>query len=308
MRVAVVGAGLMGHGIAQVFLVAGHDVRITDNNREVLEDVRQRIRANLRALGMDEEMAERLEVRRDLAEALAGAEVVFEAVYEDLALKQDLFRTMERLVDEEALLATNTSVMRISEIVAKAESRGRMLGTHWWNPPYLVPLVEVTPSEWTQEGALARMMALLASVGKVPVHVRKDVPGFIGNRLQHALWREAFALVDEGICDPETVDVVIQASFGLRLPVLGPVANADLVGLDLTLAIHRYILPHLSRAKEPSRTLQERVAAGQLGVKSGQGFRRWTKEEAEDLRRRLDEHLRRSVAALRTSNGDGRAT
>jgi 3-hydroxybutyryl-CoA dehydrogenase len=295
VRVAVVGAGLMGHGMAQVFAVAGHEVRITDRDERTLGAVRERVRQNLARLGQDVSAAERVEPVEGLEEALDGAEAVFEAVYEDLALKRRVFREMEACAPATALIATNTSVLRISEVVGECATRERMLGTHWWNPPYLIPLVEVTPTEWTAPEAVTRMMDVLAAVGKRPVHVRKDVPGFIGNRLQHALWREAFALIDEGICDAETVDVVVRSSFGLRLPVLGPVANADLVGLDLTAAIHRYILPHLSTSGSPARVIEERVAAGHLGMKTGQGLLPWTGEEAERVRRELDRHLVKAV-------------
>ena len=137
----------------------------------------------------------------------------------------------------------------------------------------------------------ARTIELLDGVGKAPVHVRRDVPGFVGNRLQHALWREAFALVEDGICDAETVDFVVKNSFGMRLPVLGPIENADLVGLDLTLSIHEYLMPHLSRASEPAAVLREHVERGELGMKTGRGFRTWPAGEAQEVRERLVGHL-----------------
>jgi 3-hydroxybutyryl-CoA dehydrogenase len=132
---------------------------------------------------------------------------------------------------------------------------------------------------------------VLAAVGKRPVHVRKDVPGFIGNRLQHALWREAFALIDEGICDPETVDAAIRYSFALRLPVLGPIANAELGGLDLTESIHAYIFPHLSNAREPARVIREAVREGRLGMKTKQGLLAWDEARMAAVRERLDRHI-----------------
>jgi 3-hydroxybutyryl-CoA dehydrogenase len=166
------------------------------------------------------------------------------------------------------------------------------MGTHWWNPPYLVPLVEVIKTPQT-DAALARDMAtLLAAVGKTPAMVEKDVPGFIGNRLQHALWREAVALVANGVCDAETVDTVVKASFGRRLPVLGPLENADLVGIDLTLAIHETVLPAIDRQPGPSPYLHELIAAGRLGMKSGEGFRKWTPEQQAALRARVLKHLK----------------
>jgi 3-hydroxybutyryl-CoA dehydrogenase len=159
---------------------------------------------------------------------------VIEGAPEDLALKQRIFDDIENATPADAILASNTSVIPIGQIMAKVRCKQRAPGTHWWNPPYLVPLVEVVRTAETSDAAIASTMALLKSVGKSPVEVKKDVPGFIGNRLQHALWREAIALVAEGVCDARTVDDVVKSSFGARLAVLGPLENADLVGLDLT--------------------------------------------------------------------------
>src|SRR6202035_2427980 len=140
------------------------------------------------------------------------------------------------------ILASNTSVIPITAIMQDLSRRERAVGTHWWNPPFLVPLVEVIGTQWTSPQAIDWTMALHAAADKKPAHVKKDVPGFIGNRLQHALWREAIALVEQGICDAETVDTVIKAAFGRRLAVLGPLENADLVGTDLALAVHSVVL------------------------------------------------------------------
>ena len=141
--------------------------------------------------------------------------------------------------------------MPITEIMQGLRDRSRALGTHWWNPPFLVPLVEVIGTQWTSPAAIDFTMKLHADAGKMPAHVKKDVPGFIGNRLQHALWREAISLVERGICDAETVDKVIKAAFGRRLAVLGPLENADLVGTDLTLAIHQTVLPDIDQQAGP---------------------------------------------------------
>jgi 3-hydroxybutyryl-CoA dehydrogenase len=170
--------------------------------------------------------------------------------------------------------------------------KSRALGTHWWNPPYLVPLVEVVGTRWTSPETIERTIALHAEAGKTPVHVKKDVPGFVGNRLQHALWREAVALVESGICDAETVDTVVKASFGLRLAVLGPLENADLVGTDLTLEIHQTVLPAIDSRAGASPYLEALVAAGKLGFKSGEGFRQWPAEAQAALRARLLQHLK----------------
>ena len=291
-RIAVVGAGLMGHGIAQVFALAGHEVAITDTVMQNLDTVTTRISANLRDLGDDETAVARVRPCIDLAAAVREADYVVEAVSENLPLKQKLFADIERHVRTDTILASNTSVIPITSIMQGLNRRERALGTHWWNPPFLVPLVEVIETQWTSPQAIAWTMALHEAAGKKPAHVKKDVPGFIGNRLQHALWREAISLVEHGICDAETVDAVIKASFGRRIAVLGPLENADLVGTDLTLAIHETVLPAIESRPGPSPYLQQLVADGKLGFKSGEGFRKWSAEEQAALRAKVFQHLK----------------
>ena len=186
-RIAVVGAGLMGHGIAQVFALAGHEVTITDSSPALLDTAKARILQNLQDLGDDEGAIARVTAERDLAPAVREADFVVEAVTEDLKIKQALFVQIEQHVGKDTILASNTSVIPITAIMSGLEHRERALGTHWWNPPFLVPLVEVIGTEWTAPDIIERTMALHAAAGKRPAHVKKDVPGFIGNRLQHAL-------------------------------------------------------------------------------------------------------------------------
>lgn len=291
-RIAVVGAGLMGHGIAQVFALAGHAVTITDTFKPALDAAKDRVRANLKDLGEDEAALERITPVADLADAVRDADYVVEAVLEDLDLKQSLFAEIEQHVRPDTILASNTSVIPITAIMQGLKQRERALGTHFWNPPFLVPLVEVIETEWTSPDVVAWTMALHRDAGKTPAHVKKDVPGFIGNRLQHALWREAIALVENGICDAQTVDAVVKASFGRRLAVLGPLENADLVGTDLTLAIHKTVLPAIDSRPAASPYLEKLVRDGKLGFKSGEGFRAWTPEQQQALRQRVVQHLK----------------
>jgi 3-hydroxybutyryl-CoA dehydrogenase len=291
-RIAVIGAGLMGHGIAQVFALAGHGVTITDTDVPTLASARDRILTNLRDLGDDVTAVERIRICTGVAEAVAEADFIVEAVREDLRIKQRLFADIEREARPDAILASNTSVIPITAIMGGLEHRARALGTHWWNPPYLVPLVEVIATEWTAPAAIDFTLRLHADIGKTPVHVKKDVPGFVGNRLQHALWREAISLVENDICDAETVDTVIKAAFGRRLAVLGPLENADLVGTDLTLAIHRIVLPAIDARPGPSPYLEKLVAQGKLGMKTGEGFRTWTPQQQAELRVRVLRHLK----------------
>jgi 3-hydroxybutyryl-CoA dehydrogenase len=291
-RIAVVGAGLMGHGIAQVFALAGHDVTIYDSIVTSLDTVKTRILTNLKDLGDDQKAVERVTPVSDLAQAVRDADYVVEAVLEDLPLKQKLFAEIESYVRPDTILASNTSVIPITMIMEGLKQRERALGTHWWNPPYLVPLVEVIETQWTSRPAIDFTMKLHAAAGKKPAHVKKDVPGFIGNRLQHALWREAVALVEHGICDAETVDTVIKSAFGRRLAVLGPLENADMVGTDLTLAIHRTVLPDIDSRPRPSPYLEKLVKDQKLGFKSGEGFRKWSPEQQAALRSKVLQHLK----------------
>ncbi len=310
--VTIVGAGLMGHGIAQVFAAHGHPVRLFDTNDTILMEAPQRIRANLVQLaahGIGDETAidtivARVSLVHNLAEACASTNVVIEAVSENMDLKQRIFAELDRLCPPDAILCSNTSVMSITEIASKSQGRERILGTHWWNPPYLVPLVEIVRTVDTAQRCIDAVYDLLVRVGKKPVRVHKDVPGFVGNRLQHALWREAFSIIDDGIAEAATVDEVVRSGFGLRLPVLGPVENADLVGLDLTLAIHDYILPHLSRDTQPSATLRAKVAEGKLGFKTGAGFLPWSEPEIAATRERLSNHLMKVLVEQQRNSGN----
>lgn len=299
IRVAVVGAGMMGAGVAQVFAAAGNEVVLQDVDEQALERAPGTIAGNLTYLGENglfaadgvEDAVGRVRTTTDLGEAAEGADFVIECVFEDLALKQDVFERLDDLCPSSTVLCTNTSVMSIAEIGARARHKERVVGTHFWNPPYLIPLVEVVRTEDVDDAVVERTMDLLRKAGKHPIDCRKDVPGFVANRLQHALWREAISIVEHGIADAATVDESIRYGPGLRLPILAPMENADMVGLDLTLAIHDYILPHLESSGVPSPLLREKVEAGDLGFKTGRGFREWSADEADASRRQLVEYL-----------------
>jgi len=220
---------------------------------------------------------------------------VIECIPEKMELKQDLFKSLEPLCRKDTIFATNTSVMSITEISEKCGDKARVVGTHFWNPPYLIPLVEVVKSGYTSDDVLEKTMDLLKKAGKHPIKVNKDVPGFVANRLQHALWREAISIVERGIADAATVDEAVKFSFGLRLPKLAPMENSDMVGTDLTLSIHSYILKHLENSTEPSPLLREKVEKGELGFKSGEGFQKWTAEEIKESNDSLREYLIKAI-------------
>ena len=291
MQIAVIGGGLMGAGIAQVFAGAGYPVALFEPNSDARSTVRDRIRDGLTQLGADLSAANLVKTYDVMDEAVASADFVFEAAPEKLHLKKSVFADLIRLAPRHAILASNTSVIPITRIAFGLDTAERIVGTHWWNPAFLVPLVEVVQAAGTSIETINAMMRLLTDVGKRPAHVKKDLPGFVANRLQHALWREAIAMVAEGICDAATLDACVKNSFGRRLPVLGPLENADLVGLDLTLDIHKTMIPELDRHALPHQYLVDQVEAGNLGFKSGIGFRAWTEQEMQTLRTQLAEHL-----------------
>ena len=296
-NIAVIGGGLMGHGIALTFARAGHDVRVTDPVAAALETVPDRIGESMALLGADAAEIKaalgRVQLARTVADAVRDADVVFEAAPEKLELKQALFSEIEDHAPAAAILASNTSVIQISKIMEHLATRHRCVGTHWWNPPHMIPLVEVVKTEWTDPAVAQVMFDLLTGAGKTPVMVEKDVPGFIGNRLQHALWREAISLVENGICSAKAVDDVVKASFGRRLAVLGPIENADLVGLELTQDIHAQVLFDLETSAEPSPYLQAMRDQGREGMASGAGLRDWSKDDLAATKARVAEHLRR---------------
>lgn len=290
-RISVIGGGLMGAGIAQTFAAANYQVSVFEPFDEVRKTIVERIEADLVRIGADPSASANITVTADLAEAVGQADYVTEAIPERLDLKRSMFADLIAKAPRSCILASNSSVMPIGSIAEGLETADRIVGTHWWNPAVLIPLVEVIQGEQTSEETIATTMAILTNIGKKPAHVKKDVPGFVANRLQHALWREAIAMVAEGVCDAQTLDDCVKNSFGLRLPVLGPLENADLVGLDLTLDIHRTIMPELDTSSGPNPLLQEHINAGKLGFKSGEGFRAWSEGEMATLRGDLFEHL-----------------
>jgi 3-hydroxybutyryl-CoA dehydrogenase len=289
--IAVIGAGLMGHGIAYLFAAGGHDVRVQDPSAEARDRLPERIAAIADLLGTDRTLIDRVHATAEIGEAVRDVEFVIEAAPEKIELKRAIFAELELSAPREAILATNTSAIPIARITAGLMTRERMIGAHFWNPPHLVPLVEIVLMTEENRPAAERLRNLLRSVGRHPVLVNHDIPGFIGNRLQHALKREAIALVAAGVCDAETVDDVVKLGFGARLAVLGPLEQSDLVGLDLTKNIHDTLMPDLDVTRVTHPYLEALVTKGDLGMKSGKGFREWTPQTAEAVRTRLRDFL-----------------
>src|SRR5437016_4603003 len=299
LKIGVIGGGLMGHGIAYLLAAAGHDVGVFEPAAEIRASLPQRLASIPDLLDDDTAVLTRISAHDRLAPAVKDATFVFEAAPEKLPLKQTIFAELEGVTAPDTILASNSSAIPTTEIGRELKRRDRVIGTHFWNPPHLVPLVEVIQNEKTSDAAVARTLELLAAAGKTPVHVRRDIPGFVGNRLQHALKREAIALVAAGVCDAETLDTVVKTGFGARMAVLGPMEQSDLVGLDLSLDISEVLVAHLDRTAEPHPFLRAKVAAGKLGMKTGEGFRKWTPAQADEVRERLRSFLAGQAKASR---------
>ena len=311
-KIGIVGAGLMGHGIAQLMSLAGCQVNLYDANPKVLGSAPERMAKNFEVftrLGMVEAdkataAVDGVSLSPDMAALCEGRDFIIEAVSENLELKRKIFAELETLAPESCVLASNTSSISIGKIARDLKTPHRVLGTHFWNPPQVVPGVEVIKAPKTTDDVFQAVCDFLAAVGKEPIKVLKDVPGFVGNRMQHALWREAIQLVERGIADAEDVDKVVRYGFGLRMAFLGPLATADLAGLDLTYDIHLDLLPELDCGESPSPLLAQKYKAGQLGAKTGQGFHQWPPEKLGNLLAQRDEVLLKILKVVGGSQGE----
>ncbi len=301
-KIGVIGGGLMGHGIAYLLAAAGHDVGVFEPASESRASLPARLNAIAELLGDDPALIQCIAAHDRLAPAVSGASFVFEAAPEKLPLKQRIFAELEQAVAPDTVLASNSSAIPSTEIGRGLAHRERVIGTHFWNPAHLVPLVEVIENEKTNDAVVRATMALLRAAGKTPVHVRRDVPGFVGNRLQHAMKREAIALVAAGVCDAETIDIVVKEGFGVRNAVLGPMEQSDLVGLNLTLDIAEVLYQYLDNTPGPHAFLREKVKAGKLGMKTGEGLRKWTPQTAEAVRARLSQFLAGQAKARKSNS------
>ena len=280
LTVTVLGLGTMGHGIAQAFAAAGHQVRCFDESRDasstlsdrIASNLRQRVQADLDTEGSVRETLERLTVCSAEKDALEGSEFVTEAVREDLVTKQDLFKRIEDHVHPETILASNTSSFPVSQISKHMKYPGRALITHWFNPPHIVPLVEVVPSEETKSDCVEKTLDLLQRIGKLPVPLNKETTGFLINRIQVAMFREIWNLLDEGVATPEDIDRAVRASLGFRLAAIGPLAVKDFAGLDVTASVYENLVPELKSDTKLPDGLRDLVAAGRHGIKTGKGI------------------------------------
>lgn len=301
----MIGTGLMGSGIAAVFAAAGRHVRIYDTDAARIHNCQTEIRRiawELSDAGLldvpPDQVIQRVGVAKELHD-LHGCQFVMEAIPEDLELKHQLYRRLEKGVPKSTILASNTSGLMPSRLIEGLDHPDRFLVAHFWNPPHAIPLVEVVPSAQTRAETVQCTLTFLRDVGAEPVLISKELPGFIGNRLQYAVLREALAIVRSGAATPEAVDVVMKASLGRRYATVGPIETADLGGLDTFLSIASHLMPELAKDEDVLDLIRERVKAGKTGLRSGEGFYPWPKERANRILARRNQDLLRRRAADR---------
>ena len=303
-RFLVCGGGMMGSAIAQILAamdgaqVTVYDVFPVDIEAKVRNNMKLLVEKGIVTEQEVDSIVSKISFTQDMhSEGVKNAQLVIECVLEDMEMKQNLFAQLEEIVSEQTIFCTNTSVMSPTEISAKCKHKERLCGTHFWNPAFLIPLVEVVKTPATTDAVADTVMNILTKAGKKPVLCKKDVPGFIANRMQHALWREAISIVENGIADAKTVDDACKYSFGLRLPYLPPLVNSDMVSTQLTYNIHSYVLKDLEDRHDASPLLKQMLDEGKNGfraeAKDGvhEGFMKYTDEEIDEINAGLNEYL-----------------
>ena len=306
-RIAVIGAGLMGHGIALEFAANGYDVSLQDQSEAQLAKAEASIAEGLGRLVSAGRISEsaaaaapaRITLTSSLPEAVRDADVVIEAVTENIDVKRPIFAELDANTPRHAILASNSSTFMPSLLAAATTRPEKVLVAHYFNPPHLLPLVELVRGSQTSDATIATMHALYTKIGKSPAIVQREVPGFVGNRLQMALYREALAIVEAGIATPEDVDTIIHTGFGRRLSVAGVFEIFDAAGLDVTLAVADQLFPDIATTNTAPPLLRDKVQQGDLGIKSGRGFYDWPQDKALALRTRIGNALA-AIARLET--------
>jgi 3-hydroxybutyryl-CoA dehydrogenase len=307
-KAAVIGTGMMGPGIAATLSLAGVESTILSRTVENADNGLRKALSQVALLG-EHGLTTRLRAERskdllhassDLDGIIPQVDLVIESAPEDMTFKQALFAHLDAIAKPDAILATNTSGLSVTEVARLCTRPSRVLTTHFWNPPHLMPLVELVRGEKTADEVVEEIRELLIDCGKTPVLVRKDRPGQLGNRLQMALVREAIHIVEEGIATAEDVDLAARMGFGLRLPAYGILEHQDMVGLDLSFAIMDYVTRDLLNEPGAPRLLRELRDQGKLGVRTGQGFHDWSEKDPGEVRARRDrfvlEVLKRKLA------------
>ena len=295
----IVGGGIMGGDIAIMFAANGWNVHVMSPSAKTREALPARIDAGLKKLGAGAAAGKVTTHERLEHIDWKGVSMVVEAATEDLRLKQNVFAELEAHAAPDVPLASNTSNFPIGEIGRNLKHRGRVLGLHFFMPAHLVPLVEIVSAEGTDPAVAGRMVELMRQFGKAPIWVKKDVPGFVGNRLQHAMMREALYLVDEGICDAEAVDIAVRYGFGFRFIACGPFKQKEMSGWDTNYAVGTALYPHLYNNDGPPQFLKDMVDRGHIGMKAKRGFWEWTDEEIAKEKAAIERRLQAGMAILK---------
>ena len=295
----VIGLGLMGCDIAAIFLAAGYQVTAVEPNAAGWPAQRERVQQSALQIGADRAAASTLIIVSQVGEvSWSGVSLVVECVPENLVLKQRVFAELDERAPEAILIGTNSSALRVTDIARACRTRSRMANLHFFLPAHLVPAVEIVQGEFTEPSVCNRLAEIMQRLGRVPIRVARDVPGFLANRLQHALMREVFAVIDEGLATAEDVDAAVRFGFGFRYVAAGPILQKELAGLDTDFAAGKVIYPSLNNSTEPSPTLRRLVEAGKFGAKSGEGFRPWPPDVAGPARERYEKVLGAAVRLL----------
>ncbi|GAA0307604.1 3-hydroxyacyl-CoA dehydrogenase family protein [Halarchaeum salinum] len=311
-NVAIVGAGNMGHGFAAHFVIQDKDVTLIDHRQPNLDEAEAQIRdvvAFLREEGLTElspdDVVDAIDFTLDTAAGVDGVDLVVETVSEDLDTKHEVFADFAPAAPDEALLASNTSGIPITDIAKGVpEYAERVVGCHWWFPPYLLPTVEVIRGELTSDETLERMEAFVESVDRIPLTVEKDAPGFLWNRIQHALFREAIHIAEEGIASLEDVNRAIRDGYAIRTAAIGPIETIDIAGLDLTQTVGDDLYPHLCDDDETSDLFDEYLERGRGGIEDGAGFFEYD-EDPSGITQARDEQVMAIRRALTGEAGLG---
>lgn len=293
-KIGIAGAGTMGSGIAQIFARRGYEVVVTDIAEEILDKSKRLVDIFNQSL-IEEGIMSKDEVDVVISNigysvdkgVFSDCDLIIEAIIEKMEIKQKFWKEVEEIARKDAFLATNTSGLSINQIFKLVEGKERTIGMHFWNPPHIIPLVELIRGDQTSDSTVEILREVMLTIDKEPVVVLKDAPGFIGNRLQFAAFREAMHIVDQGIATPEDVDKAMKYGPGFRYPVIGPLETADLGGLDTFFYISSYLFNELSDMKNPPQMLQEKMDNKTLGVKSKEGFYDYSdgKDEEAIIRR-----------------------
>lgn len=292
-HVAIIGAGTMGPGLAVQFARHGADATVIDHRESNLEDAKETVSEALSFLetegmlsGEPDTVRDRIDYTLDTAAGVSETELVIETVSESREIKREVFENAFAAAPEEAILSSNTSGIPITELGEFVPEPERVVGCHWWNPPYLLPLVEVVRGERTSDGVVDRTVEYVEGVDREPIVVDRDVPGFVWNRIQFAVMRECAHIVEEGIASIKDVDRAVRDGYALRTAAVGPFETADLSGLDLFRDVSENILPDLSSATEIGAVFDERIERGETGVAAGVGFHEYDESLAKAIGRR----------------------